>query len=331
MLSRFVSRQPRPARTGNRYEWDLVIVDEAHHLQWSPDSASLEYTAVDLISRAAKGLLLLTATPEQLGRAGHFARLRLLDPNRFHDFEAFIEEESRFEHVVDAVNRLLTSNEEEEVARAEIRTTLGVDEDDSDDDLIEALLDRHGTGRVLFRNVRSSVAGFPARVPMPAQLTGDDEARLDWLIELVDDRPADKFLVICARKETAIELGKQLETRTAARFALFHEDLDLVACDRAAAYFAETERGAQLLICSEIGSEGRNFQFAHNLVLFDLPKNPDLLEQRIGRLDRIGQARDVNIHIPFLADSATARRYRWYSEGLSAFEHPQPGRAIVIR
>ena len=42
--------------------------------------------------------------------------------------------------------------------------------------------------------------------------------------------------------------------------------------------------GAQILLCSEIGSEGRNFQFAHHLVLFDLSLNPELLEQRIGRL-----------------------------------------------
>jgi ATP-dependent helicase HepA len=47
--------------------------------------------------------------------------------------------------------------------------------------------------------------------------------------------------------------------------------------------------GANILLCSEIGSEGRNFQFSHNLVLYDLPLNSDLLEQRIGRLDRIGQ------------------------------------------
>jgi ATP-dependent helicase HepA len=57
------------------------------------------------------------------------------------------------------------------------------------------------------------------------------------------------------------------------------------------------------LICSEIGSEGRNFQFAHHLVLIDLPLNPELLEQRIGRLDRIGQTRDIEIHIPYLAHS----------------------------
>ena len=59
--------------------------------------------------------------------------------------------------------------------------------------------------------------------------------------------------------------------------ALFHEDLSLIQRDRNAAYFANPE-GAQILLCSEIGSEGRNFQFAHHLVLFDLPLNPELLE-----------------------------------------------------
>lgn len=53
------------------------------------------------------------------------------------------------------------------------------------------------------------------------------------------------------------------------------------------------------MLCSEIGSEGRNFQFASHLVMFDLPFNPDLLEQRIGRLDRIGQVHDIQIHVPY--------------------------------
>ncbi len=304
-------------------EWDLVIVDEAHHLTWAPGDASTEYEVVEQISRASKGLLLLTATPEQLGRAGHFARLRLLDPSRFHDFDAFLEEEARFEHIADAVNRLLTAQDADR-ARSEIRQQLGADDSATDDDLIDALLDRHGTGRVLFRNVRSSVAGFPARVPLPVTIEGDEEQRIAWLLDMLDDRPADKFLLICARREDAIALGGRLETRTDIRFALFHEAMDLVARDRAAAWFADTDRGAQLLICSEIGSEGRNFQFASNLVLFDLPRSPDLLEQRIGRLDRIGQLRDVHIHIPMLADSAMARRFRWYHEGLAAFERPNP-------
>ena len=304
-------------------EFDLVIVDEAHHLHWTPEQTSDEYAVVEAISRASKGLLLLTATPEQLGRAGHFARLRLLDPNRFHDYDAFKEEEDRFEHVVNSVNALMTGTDAES-AREDIRQTVGADDTVSDDDLIDALLDRHGTGRVLFRNIRSSVAGFPTRVPSPVFMEGDESKRLDWLLETLDDRPADKFLLITAKREDVVLLGKQIESRSAVRFALFHEGMDLVARDRAAAYFAESERGAQLLICSEIGSEGRNFQFANNLILFDLPHNPDVLEQRIGRLDRIGQLRDVNIYVPLLQDSPMAGRYRWYHEGLAAFERPNP-------
>ena len=94
--------------------------------------------------------------------------------------------------------------------------------------------------------------------------------------------------------------------------------------DRAAAFFADREDGSQVMICSEIGSEGRNFQFAHHLVLFDLPLNPDLLEQRIGRLDRIGQTETIKIHVPYLKDSAQEIMYRWYHDGLSAFEHTCP-------
>lgn len=63
--------------------------------------------------------------------------------------------------------------------------------------------------------------------------------------------------------------------------------MSIIERDRAAAYFADTDNGAQVLLSSSIGSEGRNFQFACHLVLFDLPENPDLLEQCIGRLDRI--------------------------------------------
>ena len=65
--------------------------------------------------------------------------------------------------------------------------------------------------------------------------------------------------------------------------------MSIIERDRAVAYFADADNGAQVLLSSSIGSEGRNFQFVCHLVLFDLPENPDLLEQCIGRLDRIGQ------------------------------------------
>ncbi|MDF2913860.1 MAG: polymerase-binding ATPase [Pantoea agglomerans] len=63
--------------------------------------------------------------------------------------------------------------------------------------------------------------------------------------------------------------------------------------------------------------------------MFDLPFNPDLLEQRIGRLDRIGQAHDIQILVPWLEQTAQAVLLRWYHEGLDAFEHTCPtGRTI---
>ena len=88
-------------------EWDLMVVDEAHHLVWSEEAPSREYQAIEQLAERVPGILLLTATPEQLGMESHFARLRLLDPNRFHDFEQFVEEQQNYRAVADAVALLL--------------------------------------------------------------------------------------------------------------------------------------------------------------------------------------------------------------------------------
>jgi ATP-dependent helicase HepA len=125
--------------------------------------------------------------------------------------------------------------------------------------------------------------------------------------------------VICAHADTAVALEHHLHMRAGIRSSAFYEGLSIIERDRAAAYFADEVNGAQTLVCSEIGSEGRNFQFAHHLILFDLPMNPDLLEQRIGRLDRIGQQNDVEIHVPYLQDTAQETLLDWYDSGLDLF------------
>jgi ATP-dependent helicase HepA len=101
--------------------------------------------------------------------------------------------------------------------------------------------------------------------------------------------------------------------------------------DRNAAFFADPE-GARLLLCSEIGSEGRNFQFAHHLLLWDLPLDPDLTEQRIGRLDRIGQTADIGVHACAVVGSAQSVLLRWYNEGLDGLRFSPPdGRELLRR
>jgi ATP-dependent helicase HepA len=114
------------------------------------------------------------------------------------------------------------------------------------------------------------------------------------------------------------KLEKKLKEYSTSKVAVFHSGMPLLNRDRQAAYFAE-EEGAQLLLCTEIGSEGRNFEFAKNLILFDLPRLPDLLEQRIGRLDRIGQKNDIHLYVPYFKDSTDEALFRWYQDGLDAF------------
>ncbi|MBM7060527.1 RNA polymerase-associated protein RapA [Pseudomonas sp. UL073] len=349
--------------------WDLLVVDEAHHLVWHPEQASPQYRLVEQLAETIAGVLLLTATPEQLGQDSHFARLRLLDPARFHDLEAFRAESANYKPVAEAVQELLDQGRLSEAAHATIAKFLGAEGEAllaavSDGDiqasarLTRELIDRHGTGRLLFRNTRAAVQGFPERQIHPYPLAnpieymelplgehaelypevryqaqaddGDDarwwrfDPRVDWLIDTLKMLKKFKVLVICAHAETAMDLEDALRVRSGIPATVFHEGLSILERDRAAAYFADEEFGAQVLICSEIGSEGRNFQFSHHLVLFDLPTHPDLLEQRIGRLDRIGQKHTIQLHVPYLEGSPQERLFQWYHHALNAFLNTCP-------
>jgi ATP-dependent helicase HepA len=283
--------------------WDMLVVDEAHHLGWSPEAVSPEYALVEALGRKTPGLLLLTATPEQLGMASHFARLRLLDPDRFYDLDEFLKESDQYRKIARRAEKLPEGKE------------------------LQALLDRHGTGRVRFRNTRATVAGFPGRVARLAPLEHDSgrHPMVDWLASLLLSLDPEKILLICRTQARVSAIDAALRERIKnVKIAVFHEGLSLVQRDRNAAWFAEKD-GARILICSEIGSEGRNFQFAHHLVLFDLPLDPELLEQRIGRLDRIGQTSEIQVHVPFVSGSSHEVLVRWYQEALNAFERNLQG------
>ena len=346
-------------------EWDILLVDEAHHLNWTQECPSAEYSLIEAFGKRTSGLLLLTATPEQFGLESHFARLRLLDPERYPSFEEFCKEAADYKPVAEIAGKLV----QQKKLTAKDRNTLAglfsdeppsirkrideaVDENaEARSELINDLIDRHGTGRVIFRNTRAAMPGFPKRrvslVPLPnstedirvldrlaEEFSFDSgpqpiphdgahhdfhrDPRILWLANLLRELKGAKILLICRTKEKVAAIDQALRERINLKIGQFHEQLSLIQRDRNAAWFAE-EDGASLLLCSEIGSEGRNFQFAHNLVLFDLPTDPELLEQRIGRLDRIGQTRDIQIYVPYVSDSSQSVLVRWYQDGLNAF------------
>jgi ATP-dependent helicase HepA len=349
-------------------EWDLLIIDEAHHLAWSKQQVSIEYQLVEKLAAISKGLLLLTATPEQFGKESHFARLRLLDPDRFNDYDSFVQQENHYQIIADLIEKI---NDNENLSDSLINHLTSLESnvdialvkagklsEKQKSEIIHHLLDCHGTGRVLFRNTRAAIKGFPERQVNPCPLTLPEEyklitesqlsyqlhpetlntsahwtqfdPRVNWLFELLTRLKSEKVLLITHHAQTAIDLSKALKTQFGLASSVFHENLSIVERDKRAADFADNETGVQILMCSEIGSEGRNFQFSHNLVLFDLPLNPDLLEQRIGRLDRIGQTRTINIHVPYFHASAQHRLFNWYQLALNAFNNTCPAGAEIF-
>ncbi len=355
----FLASSEKRARQALSASWDMLVVDEAHHLEWSINKVSPEYSIVELLSKVAKGLLLLTATPEQLGVESHFARLRLLDPDRYSDYEAFKNESMDSKEIANIVEDLSLGKSIktkdikflESIFGMERMSSIAEGGDEARNNLIEDLLDQHGPGRVVFRNTRSAMRGFPKRKPYLIPIEAGDkyelwierlskeftaemeistnssnkqdfwftkDPRVKWLIKTMEALQPAKVLLICRTKEKVLALEQALVKRVNFKVGVFHEDLTIVQRDRNAAWFSES-KGARLLLCSEIGSEGRNFQFAHHLVLFDLPLHPELLEQRIGRLDRIGQSEDIHIHVPYLKGSPQEVLVRWFNEGLNAF------------
>lgn len=278
--------------------WDLLVVDEAHQIKPSES----RFTTLQQLTLHIESVLLLTATPEQAGLEAHFARLQLLDPDRFADFSAFTAEQARY---------LALAPQAEALAAA------------GDDQALDELLDSYGTGRVMFRNSRRHIGGFPVRELHTSNLPAADsfQQRFDWLVSLLKQHKQQKFVLICQSPESVLTLHEHLRVQHGIHAAVFHEHLTLLERDRAAAYFASPEDGCPILLCSEIGSEGRNFQFAQHLVLFDLPLHPDLLEQRIGRLDRIGQQHTIHIHVPVVQDTPEQVLFAWY-QAMDAFTQP---------
>lgn len=324
----FLAYNEERAEQAREAGWDLLIVDEAHHLAWNADEMSWEYALVESFAWIVDSLLLLTATPQQLGVVGHFARLRLLDPERFCDLDAFIAESDQYAQVATLVEKV-ESDESLDISEFsdyservnEHAAALIAGDTSAKKGLIDTLVDGFGTGRVMFRNTRQNLPGFPERVAKLVPIEGEMcHDKIDWLVELLAEVGDQKVLLICKSKELVEEISAELLDKIQINIAHFHEDLSLIQRDRNAAYFAD-KKGAQLLLCSEIGSEGRNFQFAHHLVLLDLPEDPELLEQRIGRLDRIGQTETINIYVPYLVETGQEVWAKWYHEGLGAFEN----------
>ncbi len=131
------------------------------------------------------------------------------------------------------------------------------------------------------------------------------DSKSDKLIELIGEiyhqNSSEKILIFTQFVDTLFHLKQLLQKQQEDYYVeLFYGGMDKEEKDKAVERF-RSNKGFSILLSTEIGGEGRNFQFARVLINFDLPWNPMKLEQRIGRLDRIGQSsKEIYIYNFFL-------------------------------
>jgi len=158
------------------------------------------------------------------------------------------------------------------------------------------------------------------------------DSKADKLIEIINDiysqNPKEKILIFTQFVDTLLHLKDLIERqRESYLVEIFYGGLDKNQKDAAVERFRNNKKFS-ILISTEIGGEGRNFQFGRILINYDLPWNPMKLEQRIGRLDRIGQeSREIYIYNLFMEGtietdviSALLKRINLFEESIGILE-----------
>jgi ATP-dependent helicase HepA len=268
---------------------DLLVVDEAHRLERRPGHpGSPSYRAIAPLTGSSRHCLLLSATPLEADAHGFYRLLELLRPREYESWDAFREQLDRGEPLVPCTS----ATRREDIGGLPPRVPARVD------------LPPHPEALAAETAARGPAPSHPLeekrraeRVQLAmAALTGPEDPRLKWLLEEIPGwvERGEKILIFVHRRETLEALKRELERSSFRRVAVFHEDLTPAAQDLEVAQFAQPE-GPTVLISTEAGGEGRNFHFCRSLILFDLPWDPVLVEQRIGRLDRINRTRPVEI------------------------------------
>jgi SNF2 family DNA or RNA helicase len=350
-----LARHKQHAAHVQAQRWDLVVVDEAHHIK-NRDTAG--YKLIDTLR--SRFLLLLTATPVENSLEELYNLVTLLKPGQLSTLtafkRAFLDPDDPFsprnrERLRDLLAEVMIRNTRalaglgamlpprfaqtvhiaptppEAALYAAlvqtIRTLSGVaaqggatPQRGKQRVALRLLLEQAGSSiyalrASLHRRAARAAALDPdaadaadaADVLAPAirarlaDLAGEalsqPPSKLTHLIALLRGlKPEDKALIF-TKYTASLDAIEDTLARAAIPCALFHGQMSATDKDAAVARFRDD---LPVLVATEVGGEGRNMQFANILINFDLPWNPTKIEQRIGRLHRIGQTREVLIY-----------------------------------
>jgi ATP-dependent helicase HepA len=316
----------RPELTGQAVSAgiDLLVVDEAQRIRRPPGHpGDAGWRAIAPIAGLGRHLLLLSATPLEDDAHGFFRMLQLLRPEEFPDDVSFDDRLARGTPLPPCTS----STRRADIGGLPPRVGIPIDIADGPGSQRRADLE------VAVRSMRVPIVGADLEVGPPpsvlarrrtidrirrvlasgaalAAVLGPEERalrrqaeamdatdpRVEWLLANAPRwrQAKEKLLVFVAHRETLEMLRTVLSHRAQLASGVFHEELSAARRDTEVARFREPD-GPSLLVSTECGGEGRNFEFCRRLVLFDLPWKPTVVEQRIGRLDRIGRRIPVEI------------------------------------
>jgi superfamily II DNA or RNA helicase len=334
----------------SRIEYDLVIVDEAHVLK---NRASAGWQLVNDLKK--RFLLLLSATPVGNNLTELYNLIQLLRPGLLQGEAQFRREYGQIEALSQAGRRDRLRELLREVmvrnTRAHIDLKLpkriaathivrpAPEEANVLDALAAVIRDQYnaataadrwrmttlqmqaGSGPAALRFGLRDHAGQPDADPFAAvaaaldRIGGRRSAKVEALLDLARRSP-EKKIVFTRFRATLDELDAAL-TAAGHRVSVFHGGLSSVDKQRAIDAF---EDDAAILLSTEVGGEGRNLQFCRTVINYDLPWNPVTIEQRVGRVHRIGQTRDVYIFNLCLAGSVEERILSILHDKINMFE-----------
>lgn len=324
-----LAKSKRNLEAVTRREYDIVIVDEAHHLK---NRQTLNWKLVNALKK--RFLLLLTATPVENNLMELYNLITLLKPGQLKTATAFREEFMTRGDPTSPQNR---SRLKELLGQVMIRNTralaninipprfaetIRVEPTASEKDLYErinqlvaAINSTDGIGnKLLLKNLLAEAGSSPRAVELTLtrmlakkDLLPDHQRQIQairnlsrsmadtcknrFLLELVRSRAGKKIIFV--KFMGTLEQITDFLSWEKIPHAVFHGQMSNQAKDEQIQSFRE---GRDILVTTEIGGEGRNLQFCHQMINYDLPWNPMKIEQRIGRIHRIGQENEVRIY-----------------------------------
>lgn len=317
------ARRPEHLAKLASQHYDLVIVDEAHHLK---NRTTVNWKLVNALQK--RFLLLLSATPVQNNLLELYNLVTLLKPGVFkteRDFRASFMKSghprvpANSERLRDLMREVMIRNTRSLVDvrlplrhAATILLEAGEQEAACYQELSRLVQEIHRAGpmqrRLALRHLLSAAGSAPATAAESiGRFAAANDAGAAWLdlrtryellgagskqaslCQLLRKNPEEKKVVFVHHRATLAALQRLMRDESM-DFVVFEGGMNGPEKDRAIQSFRDE---VSLLLCTESGGEGRNLQFCNTIINFDLPWNPMSIEQRIGRIHRIGQTREV--------------------------------------